>query len=370
MSTNLFALLVGINKYRSSTIKNLNGCVNDIQLLETFLKERYGNFDQHICTLVDEQATRDNIIAGFENHLSQAKTGDYILFHFSGYGSLQKAATEFHHRHQIGWDETLVCNDSRTNGSWDLADKEMAYLLHKLNDTGANIVLITDSCHSGSVFRGPGETVIVNERLAPRAEEERSLASYLDGVYLNASRPIDIPGANYLQLAASQRNESAWECMTSIDNEQRTHGLFTSRLIKTLQSSEKALGYLEAFTRTRSLISRSTYQQTPALNILGEFDPYRLFLSDEASYARNRFTMSYNFDDKKWQLNKGILDGIEAGMNVKILDNTGNDPGIATTVKQARFEKSFLEKVSGLNDEEEYQVKVLDRPKKIETVFV
>ena len=85
------ALLVGINEYP----QKLYGCLTDVQIQQELLIHRFGFQPQDIITLTNQQATWENIITAFREHLlQQAKFGDVVVFHFSGYGSQVKMATE------------------------------------------------------------------------------------------------------------------------------------------------------------------------------------------------------------------------------------------------------------------------------------
>jgi Caspase domain/Domain of unknown function (DUF4384) len=80
------ALLVGINQYPNSPA--LTGCLTDVELQRELLIHRFGFKASDILVLTEEQATRQSIETAFVNHLiGQAKPGDGVLFHFSGYGS-------------------------------------------------------------------------------------------------------------------------------------------------------------------------------------------------------------------------------------------------------------------------------------------
>ena len=79
------ALLVGINRYPHHD--DLSGCITDVELQKELLIDRYGFNPQDILTLCDRSATRKNIETAFIEHLNQqAKPGDVVVFHFSGYG--------------------------------------------------------------------------------------------------------------------------------------------------------------------------------------------------------------------------------------------------------------------------------------------
>ncbi|BAU15539.1 caspase domain protein [Leptolyngbya sp. NIES-3755] len=82
------AFLVGINQYRNAS---LNGCITDVELQKELLIYRFGFQPSDIVVLTNQQATRSQIETVFTEHLiQQAKPNDIVVFHFSGFGSLQK----------------------------------------------------------------------------------------------------------------------------------------------------------------------------------------------------------------------------------------------------------------------------------------
>jgi Caspase domain len=86
------ALLIGINQYPQSPA--LGGCLTDVELQRELLIHRFGFASADILTLTEEQASREFIEAAFLDHLgNQAKAGDVVIFHFSGYGSRVKLGT-------------------------------------------------------------------------------------------------------------------------------------------------------------------------------------------------------------------------------------------------------------------------------------
>ncbi|MEO1377188.1 MAG: caspase family protein, partial [Cyanobacteria bacterium J06635_10] len=80
------ALLVGINQYPQ--MNALKGCLTDVELQRELLINRFGFQPSDILSLTNKQATREGIENAFVEHLvKQAKPGDVVVFHFSGYGS-------------------------------------------------------------------------------------------------------------------------------------------------------------------------------------------------------------------------------------------------------------------------------------------
>lgn len=82
------ALLVGVNRYGEGAALNLKGCLTDVELQRELLIGRFGFKPADIVTLTDGEATRQGIEEAFLEHLAaQARAGDVVVFHFSGYGS-------------------------------------------------------------------------------------------------------------------------------------------------------------------------------------------------------------------------------------------------------------------------------------------
>jgi hypothetical protein len=99
------ALLVGINQYpatvcdsdsdcfagRGSAGTPLKGCLTDVDLQRELLVHRYGFSESDIVTPTDGAATREAIETAFLSHLvDQARSGDFVVVHFSGFGSQVK----------------------------------------------------------------------------------------------------------------------------------------------------------------------------------------------------------------------------------------------------------------------------------------
>ncbi|MBD2695233.1 caspase family protein [Anabaena catenula] len=76
-----YALLIGINDYNSGgKIPSLRGCVNDIQILNDVLSNKY-NFNTTM--LADAEATYENILKKINELQNQVKFLDNIVIHFS-----------------------------------------------------------------------------------------------------------------------------------------------------------------------------------------------------------------------------------------------------------------------------------------------
>ncbi len=85
----MFAVLIGINKYRDSAICNLNGAVADAEAFQEYLVEHVGVERDRIILLRDEEATRDAVIHAIQSLATNPEISDQdpILIYYAGYGS-------------------------------------------------------------------------------------------------------------------------------------------------------------------------------------------------------------------------------------------------------------------------------------------
>ncbi|NJO63713.1 MAG: caspase family protein [Richelia sp. RM2_1_2] len=85
------ALLIGIN-YPNTTYQ-LNGCINDVMLINQILTEHFGFIDPlEKQMLIDKDATTLNIIEKLYWLVSNAQSGDALYLHYSGHGLQTLAA--------------------------------------------------------------------------------------------------------------------------------------------------------------------------------------------------------------------------------------------------------------------------------------
>ena len=146
------ALLVAINDYARESIPDLRGAVNDVELIARVLETRLGFDRKQITFLKDSQATRMAILDAIDDLVEKAGPGDRVYFHYSGHGS---QAPDRNKDEEDALDETIVAHDSRQQGIPDITDDELNGRFAQLRTK--NVVLVFDSCHSGTVTRSISE---------------------------------------------------------------------------------------------------------------------------------------------------------------------------------------------------------------------
>jgi metacaspase-1 len=137
------ALCIGINNYPGTNM-DLDGCVNDAEDWAAELGRR----GFAVQKLIDSEATKAAMVAGFQSVIGAAAAGDLVVITFSGHGTY---VPDINGDELDGLDEALCPYDLQTNGSALLDDEIHALFAARAPDV--RLVLISDSCHSGTVTR-------------------------------------------------------------------------------------------------------------------------------------------------------------------------------------------------------------------------
>ncbi|MBZ9700529.1 MULTISPECIES: caspase family protein [unclassified Mesorhizobium] len=262
----VFALLVGINSYAKTpssayNASDLRGTANDVGLVKELLTGTYSVPDDsdHFRILLDAQATHAGIRQAFADQLiekAKAHPDATFLFYFSGHGSL---AVDDNGDEGDGYDETIVAQDSRGPGGTDIRDDEIEAWLTELKQYTHNIVLIFDSCHSGTISKEP--TLV--GRMAPL--DGRLLKDAVPAEHQVRNASIADSGRSYSIIEGSQADEVSNE--DHIDG--NYDGLLTYYLVQTLKRSPQ-LTYREAVVQTERSVQKRAPSQHPQAE--GDFD--------------------------------------------------------------------------------------------------
>ncbi|MEM7345053.1 MAG: caspase family protein [Chloroflexota bacterium] len=308
----VYTLLVGINKYKSARVQDLNGCVADIRQFEEFLRGRVEPEDlAEPLILLDEQATRAAIINGFKQYLSQAQNGDVALFCYSGHGSQEQAPAEFWELEPDRKNETLVCHDSRMDPyTWDLADKELAYLIELIskNKPDLHTLVILDSCHSGSGTRDDEGGV----RMNPSDTRTRPLDSYeidLNAISsTNGENWYKPPAGKHILMAACRPEELARERVLGEDRAMQ--GVFTHHMLTALQQAGPNFSYRNLAKHVNALVRLTVSHQTPQIEASESLD--QPFLGGKVQARPLSYTARYDRDLNSWVMDGGTIHGISS----------------------------------------------------------
>ncbi len=145
--SNFSAVLVGINKYPDCP---LNGCVNDVIIMRDILVKIYKVPANQIRLILDERATKDNIMERMEWLITN--DAENKMFYYSGHGAQIPTQDYSEDNYEPDSMDELMCPvDFNWEGNYIL-DNQIARLMKKLKDNH-HIAMVVDACHSGSIDR-------------------------------------------------------------------------------------------------------------------------------------------------------------------------------------------------------------------------
>jgi hypothetical protein len=252
-----WSLHVGVDEYTNLPSQNLNGCVNDAELMRKTMIQNFGFPEANTLLLTNQDATGNGIVQQFEEFLvNQSAPGDTVVFTFSGHG------------HQIedtdgdeedGWDEFLCPSDLNGDENGNpvnvVTDDTLRMLCAKLE--GRHLLIILDCCHSGTGTRGlfsAGKTRSLNAgALQKNGGDRTSTRSLLDVPEFDPSeQPRDTPtgfrdmviapkgdamasGAHagtQVFFSACKAEELAQEANFEVEGTTLKHGAFTTKFVQ------------------------------------------------------------------------------------------------------------------------------------------
>ncbi|MEA3291928.1 MAG: caspase family protein [Pseudomonadota bacterium] len=246
------ALCIGINDY-PGTGSDLSGCVNDANDWSGALNAR--GFT--VFMLLDDQASKNAMVQAIGDMISSAQGGDSLIITYSGHGTW---VADISNDEPDGRDEGLCPHDIRTNGA--LLDDDIGEMFAK-RERETRIVLISDSCHSGSVTRGD------ESDLDPDLPRARFLppAAWMPAARLpRTTRPAVLMGGmtqtgGDLLLAGCQDTEYSWD--TRFNG--RPNGAFSYFALKTLKTLSADARYEDWFAAIRDYLPSTRLPQAPQI---------------------------------------------------------------------------------------------------------
>ena len=230
------AVCVGINNYPGSS-NDLQGCVNDAndwaELLSSF------GFETNL--MLDSQATRQNVKAALSGLITSAGEGDVIVFTYSGHGT---QVTDYSGDEGDVYDEAIYVYDGT------ILDDDLRVIINTI-DPKATLVVISDSCFSGSVTR-----------LIP----EGAKARFMPIENISTDRLIRqrflLPEANMPEILISGCSDIEYSYDAKING--RYNGAMSAMALSVIRQNPKST-YSEFHTNLRKLLPSSEYPQTPQL---------------------------------------------------------------------------------------------------------
>ena len=299
------ALLIAVHGYGrfGPDWRDLDGTLNDIALIKDVLTKRYGFAPSDITMVCDDttlctgQPTRAGIIGAFESLIQRARPGDVVYIQYSGHGSTVK---DENGDEPDGRDSTWVPIDARDTGSSEILDDEIAIWLGRLSQKTPDIVLVSDSCHSGTITRGARSSKSRGAPTRDTREYPWSRAITKEQV-TEAQRAL--LETRFVRVSAALDAQLAYEYQAP---DARSYGRLTWFWAQALTHATPGETYAEVF---RSMVAMMPGDdQQPVLEGSGGNA-----LFDRRFVAHPRQIAVTNVTDRVVEFSEGVLSGVTSG---------------------------------------------------------
>ena len=137
------ALIIGINAYQEW--RTLQTAVKDAEGLKYMLVNRYGFSEENVTIRTDQQATRRNIINDLRQIALSLRKIDNLLIYYGGHGQIDSLTGDGY------W--IPVDGKLKDPSTW-ISHSIIKSILSSERFEAKNVILVVDSCYSGSLLRG------------------------------------------------------------------------------------------------------------------------------------------------------------------------------------------------------------------------
>jgi len=256
----LWVLTVGVSQYEDARI-DLKFADHDAKRIAKVLKSQEGLLFREVFTrvLVNEQATREEILKAMSEFLGQAGPGDVILIFMAGHGLQDRqTGTYYFVPHNASGDNLVYAG---------LPMPMFEETVKRLRTNVDKLILWMDTCHAGAVSVA-ARGVNVGEDLAEALKQA---------------------SGQYVLSASKAGEESLEDEAFRFEGRERGHGAFTYSILRGLQGgaadTTQVVWLSDLFSHVSKEVPRLTRgKQHPHGQIQGTDLP--LFVVDESALAK------------------------------------------------------------------------------------
>ncbi|KAG2015710.1 hypothetical protein CC2G_008954 [Coprinopsis cinerea AmutBmut pab1-1] len=376
----VFALIIGIDSYKSGSIWNLHYCVDDAERVAHWLYEDLDVPKDHVKVLTDGQACKDDIERAFRDHLvnnTAIQKGDAILVYFSGHGSQVSAPKGWYRGMRKQRTVEVLCTyDFDTRDAQGLgrvagiSDRSLHAMLNELADVkGDNITLILDTCFNPS--QTP-ENIRERSRTRWTPAGKTSSEDLYRGLWPSARADLQNPRFGFLEPSPTKYVVLIACSPGNIAVEGREGGHFTASF---LQAASSVPLHRTTYAQLFDCINRTALEEGQKAICLGKHRN-RIFFDDIPFVVDGRFLAVALCTKREVRVEAGSVHGVIEGCELALHSHNyrrSRNPSLATVVvveahptwslaqiktQDLKIPKSCWARITRWNNEPPFRVKL------------
>ena len=254
-------ICLGVDKldysYYKGKLKELEVCNRDAKGVYDYFTKKF-NFSSK--TLLLDASTRP-FLAQLDSLASSFESGDLLIIYYSGHGG---QVTDVSGDEDDKLDETWCFHDRQ------LIDDEIYLALSKFK-TGVNILVLSDSCHSGSVVRAREDEEERDEVYSKKVGHEKSQDLFKSNEIMHenlANIPAikkDELNPHVILLSGCQDDQSSYTG--------HPYSQFTKALLGVLTVNKNQVNLKDLYKGIREILDDFWKEQTPNFLVQGKLNP-------------------------------------------------------------------------------------------------
>jgi len=341
------ALLIGVGAYPKNDLlrgkwKDLSS-MNDLKIIENMLLDQ--KFEaSNIVKLKNEQATVENVLKELDKLIEKIQPGDIVFFHYSGHGQQISDIDLTKHKQYSklkyikadeddGYDEALALYNAPVNYvagydfSQHLIDDQIEYYQNKIQEKigkNGHLIMIFDSCHSGSVTRGVDEAQIY------RSESKKCLDPSIEVVkQTKISKEDNFNKGVLVEFKGCKDDQRNLEIQNGLQGADLNYGSLSYALYQTLRELKKEKAtYQEVFDIVYAKIYANSEGTQEA--VLDTKFGDNLFFGTGNVVLPNYYGIEPLKDKRTLKVRAGMINGIQVGDSISIYSNAKPDVKLLT----------------------------------------
>ncbi len=351
-------LVIAIGQYSTESLWPPISSMNDVPHVTSAFKI-LGFDEKNISIITNDQATKSGIISAISELTARVKEGDVVYIHYSGHG---QQVVDDNGDELDGLDEAIVPYDSPQffeagvyEGENLIRDDELgkmtATIRKKISSSG-QLILVLDSCHSGSGTRGLAKARGTDKIMGPTNFKPKSRGQDSSmGISLDAEN-----AAPMISFFGASSKELNYETM---DDQSNPVGSLTYSMASILANMKQNFSYGELFERIKLKMKSLAPNQNPQME--GPTD--MVILGGIATSKDLLYPVHEKISPTELVLGAGTMLDVHVGTIVEVISMDSNKSLGMGEVTQAYLTESdvLLDETLNLKDNELIKLKIVER---------
>lgn len=338
ISAEKHALIIAIGDYPQESYWPDISSNNDVHHIQSALL-KLGWSNENIINIHDAQATYEGIIKQFKQLQGKVKKGDVVFIHYSGHG--QQVADDNQDELDnldeaiVPYDSPMIFEKGKYEGERLIRDDLLGSTtkaIRKILGTEGQLILILDSCHSGTGTRGMGK-VRGTDRIMAADDFVANLQSGEKSIGLSDADDSNLaPMASFYGASPRELNYE------TIDDQSKPVGSLSYAMASVLAKMEKIYSFEELYERVKLKMKVLAPRQNPQWEGPGDV----LLLGGKLPPQAEYYSVIDIVSPTMIKANVGTISDVFAGTTVEIHSKDKGEVISRGTVTEALLTQSSI----------------------------